>query len=55
MYEVEFVNSKTGVFKKFQIKHFDWRSAASECFGLQHTLRERYGGTWTFLRLQWLG
>ena len=54
MFEVEFLNGKTGEFKKFQFNNIDWRSVASECFRLQHVLREKHGGKWTFLRMEWV-
>ena len=55
MFQVEFVNGKSGELKVFKYNDPDWRSVASECFKLQHVLREKHGGNWTFLKLQWVG
>jgi len=55
MYEVEFIKVETGELHKQDIQAIDWRNAVSECFSLQHVLRERHGGNWKFLRLELVG
>jgi hypothetical protein len=54
-YQVEFFMEETGQMHKEIRKAIDWREVASYCFQLQHTLRERHGGNWKFLKLQMVG
>jgi hypothetical protein len=54
-YQIEFYKEENGEFHKEIRKAVDWREVASYCFELQHTLRERRGGNWKFLRLQMVG
>lgn len=54
-YQIEFCKTETGELHKEIRKSIDWREVASYCSHLQHSLREKRGGTWKFLRLQMVG
>ena len=54
-YQIEFFKEETGEMHKEIRKSIDWREIASYCFQLQHSLRERRGGNWKFLKLQMVG
>lgn len=55
MYEIEFLKVETSEKVVEQLSTLDWREAASYAYKMQHTLREKRGGNWKFLRLELVG